>query len=187
MQPTKAIGLLPRGQHHLRFGTININQHCFEQQKRCNTRNISMQKPSIACSKNKFNLQVLRSTNLDMTSSFQCMDSLAISTVDSDVSAETNVLSPRCRFTLSTTFTRNVYNQCEYNISEDVIQLLCNGQYQLENTLTLNSQGTALPNVCHFVITTVIETRGKPYTNNSNQIKHIINSSSPPDLRTHTH
>ena len=136
MQPTKAIGLLPRGQRHLRFGTTNINQHCFEQQKRCNTRNISMQKPSIACSKNKFNLQVLRSTNLDMTSSFQCMDSLAISTVDSDVSAETNVLSPRCRFTLSTTFTRNVYNQCEYNISEDVIQLLCNGQYQLENTLT---------------------------------------------------
>jgi hypothetical protein len=80
-----------------------------------------------------------------------------------------------------------VYNQCEYNISEDVIQLLCNGQYQLENTLTLISQGTALPNVCQFVITTVIETRGKLYTNNNNQIKHIINSSSPPDLRAHTH
>ena len=42
-------------------------------------------------------------------------------------------------------------------------------------------------NVCHFVITTAIETRGKPYTNNRNQIKHIINSSSPPDLRPHTH
>ena len=30
---------VPRGQRHLRFGTTNITQHCFEQQKRCSTRN----------------------------------------------------------------------------------------------------------------------------------------------------
>ena len=40
-----------------------------------------------------------------LTSSFQCMESLTISTVDSDTSAETNMLSPRCQFTLSTSFT----------------------------------------------------------------------------------
>ena len=98
---------------------------------------------------------------------------------------------PRRRNLTNSSLHRKTVKQYQQQMMSKIIYNCCTRGFHIQllhNHNHFSGYSSAVTcNVCHFVITTAIATRGKPYTNNKNQIKHIINSSSPPDIRAHTH
>lgn len=98
---------------------------------------------------------------------------------------------PRRRNLTNSSLHRKTVKQYQQQMMSKIIYNCCTRGFHIQllhNHTHFSGYSSAVTcNVCHFVITTAIATRGKPYTNNKNQIKHIINSSSPPDIRAHTH